>query len=269
MDHAKVRSLQRGLAVLSALDGTDGLSLHDLHRATGLPKPTLSRLLATLQAEGFVGQRIFDRLWRRTLRGRSRPNIEEKELLLDHSGPIMRHLGRAVGWPSDVAVYRAGAMEIIETTRGVTPLAIGGLTPGARVPVLSSGLGRAWLAWSNAADRERAILASNGPTAPRIAQRTSPGAVELIIAETRLAGYGRRSASFFGRAAQKRGDMGVAAPILGRNRVLGCINVVWSLSAMDEATFVRRHLQPLRAAAAEIGAAARTNELRPAWQTPR
>jgi IclR family mhp operon transcriptional activator len=51
MRHYKVKpiqSLERGLHVLAKLREMRAASLHDLHRATGIPKPTLTRILYTL-----------------------------------------------------------------------------------------------------------------------------------------------------------------------------------------------------------------------------
>lgn len=242
MDRAGVRSLQRGLIILDALGTADGMPLGQLHQLTGLPKPTLLRLLATLQAEGFVGQRLTDGAWRRTMRSRAVPGRADKELLLDHSGGPMRALCHAIGWPCDLAIYKGGAMEIIETTRRLSPFAIRDMPAGARIPMLTSGLGRAWLAW-------------NGPAEDMPAFAPQTAILADIIEETRRAGYGRRVASYFDPFVLKCGDMGVAVPIPVNGRVLGCLSVVWHRSAMDEASFVRRHLSPLSRAAKEIGMA--------------
>src|ERR1051326_1024284 len=63
MRHYKVKpiqSLERGLHVLAKLREMHAASLHDLHRATGIPKPTLTRILYTLYRQGLVWQRMAD-----------------------------------------------------------------------------------------------------------------------------------------------------------------------------------------------------------------
>ena len=54
--HYHSRALDRGLAILTCLAGSraGAESLADLHALTGLPKRTLLRLLAVLEARGFV-----------------------------------------------------------------------------------------------------------------------------------------------------------------------------------------------------------------------
>ncbi|MBN9009232.1 MAG: helix-turn-helix domain-containing protein, partial [Rhizobiales bacterium] len=49
-----IRSTSRGLAVLRAMNARMHSTLADLHRDTGLPKPTVFRILETLRDEGYV-----------------------------------------------------------------------------------------------------------------------------------------------------------------------------------------------------------------------
>src|SRR5256714_14216012 len=63
MRHYKVKpiqSLERGLHVLAKLREMRAASLHDLHLNTGIPKPTLTRILYTLYRQGMVWQRMAD-----------------------------------------------------------------------------------------------------------------------------------------------------------------------------------------------------------------
>src|SRR5436305_501954 len=63
MRHYKVKTIQaleRGIAVMAALREMRAASLHDLHLNTGIPKPTLTRILYTLYRQGLVWQRMAD-----------------------------------------------------------------------------------------------------------------------------------------------------------------------------------------------------------------
>ena len=55
-----IRALDRGLEVLAFLQAARAASLHDMHLATGLPKATLIRIVATLEQRGLIWQRIAD-----------------------------------------------------------------------------------------------------------------------------------------------------------------------------------------------------------------
>jgi IclR family transcriptional regulator, mhp operon transcriptional activator len=55
-----IRSLERGLQVLKALNATPISSLQDVYRLTQIPKPTLLRILHTLEQSGVVSRRLTD-----------------------------------------------------------------------------------------------------------------------------------------------------------------------------------------------------------------
>ena len=55
-----IRGLQRGLHVLEVLQSNPISSLHDIHLATNISKPSLLRILATLQQAGAVSRRLAD-----------------------------------------------------------------------------------------------------------------------------------------------------------------------------------------------------------------
>src|SRR5215212_11684604 len=55
-----IRALERGLQVIQALQGRPIASLHDIHLATHISKPSLLRILNTLVNSGFVSRRLAD-----------------------------------------------------------------------------------------------------------------------------------------------------------------------------------------------------------------
>lgn len=238
-----VRALSRGLAVLRTLEAGRPISLEALHAATGLAKPTLLRLLITLESEGYARRLMADGLWRCTSRSEA-STTGRRERLWTRAKPVLQALCRDVRWPSDLAICNEGRMEIIESSRALSPLGFGRLSVGLRVPMTTSGLGRAWLTWS--ARNDRAIIQE------KLGEYSTELEVNQAICETRRDGYGRRVRSLITRDSRRDGDMGIAVPIGADNELLGCISLVWRSSAMDERRFVRTHLQRLRAAAHEI-----------------
>jgi IclR family mhp operon transcriptional activator len=248
-----MRTLERGLMVLEALDRSDCLSLHDLHQSTSLPKSTLLRVLATLEKTGHARRRIADRGWRRTARRPALSASATQDRLIDIGGEVLDEMCGRLAWPSDLAVYHAGAMEILETTRRKSPYVMNRLAIGFRVPVLLSGLGRAWLAFCSDEEREAIIaeLIASDDASDRTAQ--DPVFVNALVAETRAKGYGIRADGYsVRRSTVEDKTSGIAVPIYLEGRIVACINLVWVLTAFDEAAFVRRYLPALRAAADSI-----------------
>ncbi|UPG73760.1 helix-turn-helix domain-containing protein [Roseomonas gilardii subsp. gilardii] len=246
-----VRALSRGLAVLRVLEAGPPLSLDALNRATGLAKPTLLRLLRTLEEEGFAHRRLADGLWRATTPTATAED-RHRARLLAAAAPVLRALCQDVRWPSDIGLFRQGGMEIVESSRLLSPFGFEAVPQGLRVPMATSGLGRAWLAWSTA--EARAAWQDQAPPPPWGA---SPEETARGIRETLEDGYGHRTSSHIRRGNPRRaGDMGIAVPIGTGPALLGCINIVWHSTAMDRPRFVRQHLPRLRDAAAELAALA-------------
>lgn len=248
-----MRTLERGLAVLDMLSDHDSLTLHALHDMTDLPKTTLLRVLATLEKTGHARRRIADRSWRRTARRPSSPASAIQDQLIDIGGEVLDEMCGKLAWPSDLAVYHNGAMEILETTRRKSPYVINRLAIGFRIPVLLSGLGRAWLAFCSDAEREAIIaeLIASDYAFDRTAQ--DPAFINALVAETRAKGYGIRADGYsVRRSAVEDKTSGIALPIYVQGRIVACINLVWVLTAFDEQAFVSRYLPELRAAAASI-----------------
>ena len=55
-----IRGLERGLRVMQTLQAHPISSLHDIHIATGISKPSLLRILHTLEQFGMVSRRLAD-----------------------------------------------------------------------------------------------------------------------------------------------------------------------------------------------------------------
>lgn len=100
-----VRALERGLQVFRALDNNDGCSLQQLHSRTGMAKPTLLRLLLTLEQQGFVWRAIGDGLYRRKVVLTESPHGSERlHALGEIAGPRIlkvcsaRRSGLQISW---------------------------------------------------------------------------------------------------------------------------------------------------------------------------
>lgn len=248
-----IRALARGLDVFKTLHQRRTASLQELYDDTGLAKPTLLRILKTLEEGGMARRSLGDGRYRISASVRFfGQSLSENDAIAEQAAPVLDRLCRDVLWPSDISVYKDGAMEIIENSRHQTPFLVNRDRIGFRVHMLMSAMGRIYLAFSPAAER-RAILA-------RLAQSDDPydraarrlPAVLSNLARDRARGYAVREAgygSWFGGRGQ--GDA-IAVPVLQGKRVLACLSLSWAVGATTQAQMVARHLGQLQAAAAEI-----------------
>ncbi len=257
-----IRVLQRAAELLRALEKRPGSSLAELHADTAIPKPTLLRLLATLETERMV--------WRAMADGRYRARVSlDRPVLVDHkqlqlaerAAAHLTLLRRRVVWPSDLTVRQGHVMKLIETSRRESSLALHRDAIGFRIDMLVSAVGRAYLAFCPEAERER-ILAHlrRHPARYPNASVLEGRAIERVLAQTRERGYGVRDLRFggLGWVSDEEDDRlaAIAVPVMSGTAVLACINIVWPRRFDTEAETARRYLALLQRTAVDIAAAA-------------
>lgn len=252
-----IRGLERGLHVLQFLQTNPIASLHELHVATGISKPSLLRILYTLEQSHLVSRRLGDGRYRvsanitRVAHSRAR-----HDRVAEAAAPVLDRLCQKISWPSDVLVPAGDCMEIAETSQAHTPFFLPTSGIGRRVNWLLSAVGRAYLAFCPARELEAILkrLVKSDHLADRLA-RDRKG-LDKALTETRQRGYGTRAAIFGGELyrdpPKDDGLAAIALPLLDRGRVHGSINIMWIKTAFSAEEFAARHLGDLRAAAAEI-----------------
>ncbi len=250
-----IRALARGLEVMRTLETAGPATLHDLARRTGLPKPTLLRVLLTLEQEGYIRRGIGDRLYHHTVRSVRLPEDGWKAVLAEVAAPVLDRLCNAVLWPSDLGIYEDGVIHVQETTRRLSPFLMNRDVLSADIHVLPSAMGRAVLAWSGEGRREAILrqLAVSGRPHDATAARDRP-AVEALLRETVAQGYACRQRGYYLTHRREAEVSAIARPILVKGEAIGAVNLTWVSSALSESQFVSRYLDRLSAAASEISA---------------
>jgi len=260
-----VRALARGLDVFKALHNHRSASLQDLHDETGLAKPTLLRILKTLEEGGVARRSSSDGRYRISASVRFfGQNLGIEDAIAEQAAPVLDQLCREVLWPSDIAVYKDGVMEILESSRHQTTFMVNRDRIGYRVHMLMSAMGRVYLAFSPAAER-RAILTRLGQSDDpydRPARRLSN--VLSDLAKDRARGYAVREAGYGSWIADRGQGDAIAVPVLQGKRVLASLSLSWAAGAMTQTQMAARHLDQLQAAAAEIAASIAVPERGPA-----
>ena len=143
-----IAALSRGLDVLQALQEMRAASLHDLHKVTGIPKSTLTRILFTLYGQGLVWQRLADGAFLPSHTLHQRTRLDDGDWLVEITSPVLEQLCEKVRWPSILSVPRLDYMEVLETN---SPRAYFDEVPARpinfRANMLRSASGRAYLAF--------------------------------------------------------------------------------------------------------------------------
>lgn len=249
-----IQALARGLEVLGALQEMRAASLNDLHKVTGIPKSTLTRILVTLHGQQLVWQRLADGAFLPSHTLQERMRLDDADWLVEIASPVLARLCEKVQWPSILSVPRLDYMEVLETnSRRAYFDEVPARPIKFRANLLRSASGRAYLAFCP--DQERnAVLA-------RLRERGVPGhelahdeaAVRRMVDATRQRGFSVRAPGFGGDYAKTRdeaddGRNSIAIPILVHGQVLGCVNLTWRLNVLTLQQVTDRHLAELRAA---------------------
>jgi len=205
MSEPTIRAVSRALAILRTMNRARRWTLHELHQETGLPKPTLFRMLQTLQADGFVVSDIARHnysLTRRVLE--LSQGYAEPSALVAAAAPITREVTRRIHWPLALGLLEGGYLVVAHSTMPYSPLAVRTSTLGHKLAWRSSAMATIYLAFQPA-DRQQALLETLTEywTLPQERQ-----AFEHDLQALKTAGYAVRQASQRGESAT------LAVPIL-------------------------------------------------------
>jgi IclR family mhp operon transcriptional activator len=240
-----IESVRRSFAVLEALSRRRSSTLSTLIDETGLPRPTVVRLLHTLIGLGYAtrlsrkqGYRLTDRVL-----GLSE-SIRYVDHLVDAAIPHMSRFTAEHGWPLYLATLSYGAITIRHSTAPESPRAFEGAELNAKRPMLISALGRAWLAFCTEEERRGILRDIGGLT------RRQEIALEAQLARVREEGVA------FTRLSRPTRLNGIAVPVMQvgarDSRVIASLTMRFPRSAISEAEAAKRFGRRLQALARAI-----------------
>ena len=242
-----VRSLRRGLEVLEAVNHYSGLRASKVARIIGIPRPTAYRLLETLEGMGFVVRGSSQDSWTPTLKTKSLSSgFRDEDWVAQIAVPQMMKLGRQILWPLDLVTFRNYRMLIRESTHNISPFSVDHGMVGRELPVLETAGGRAYLAFVSAPERQHILSALRSELGDEKVDYHQDGPLSFILKRTLDLGVGFRIKGLNNRT------MSISAPIMGQERPIGCLTVIWIASAMKFDEVIRTHKDALIAAAGAI-----------------
>jgi IclR family mhp operon transcriptional activator len=154
-----VRAVQRGLAVLRSVSESGPLTATDLVKQTGLPQPTVIRLLETLIDAGYIFREPGTMTYGVTAQTqRLSRGFNAHTRLAQLAEPLIEELRSKIGWPSNLAIIQRGTLVVAYTNRNANGMVIPGLM-GQTLPLLATGVGLVSLAHMPAETREVTLAA--------------------------------------------------------------------------------------------------------------
>ncbi len=243
----RIPPLLRAFALLEHIVHADGaVSLLELTELTGLPKPTVYRILNMLEGAGLLqrepeGRRVTagPRLTRFALDALLSESVRAPR----HA--ILKRLADDVGETVNLTMLDRGEVVYLDRVETAWPLRMT-LVPGSRVPLHCTASGKLLLAMLTPARRKRVIAEMQ---LERFTDNTIVDArrLEVELAAIRKAGVATDNEEYLA------GLVCVAAPVTAAGRIVACVAVHAPVARMslDQAL---AHLPALRVAAAALGA---------------
>ena len=236
-----VRSLERGLALLVAMNRRKLASVSDLAKDTSLPRPTVYRLLETLTDTGFVSRESATDRFRpaRGVRALSDGFIDD-EWVTNIATPMMAEFTRAYVWPVSLFTFEAGKMLVRDTTHRLSSLSIDYGMVGRRMGMLRTAGCLAYLAFCP--DNERRVILDllSQSEDPEDHEARETARLNRLFKTIRANGYATQERVINPRAAS------ISVPILVGRQVHGCVSLIYIASALTVTEVEKRLLPPLR-----------------------
>ncbi len=241
-DREGVRSLERGLRLLAAMNADPYASVTHWARQADIPRATAYRLLDTFVRLGFVAHQPMIKGYRLTKDVRRLSDGFIDEDWLTQVWPELLALGERLVWPVSLFTSEAGTMVIRQTTHDRSVMSIDYGMTGKRMPITETAAGRAYLAFCPTPERELILSLPNayiGGDGSAIEREI----LDKILAETRQRGFGSRVGGLMPKTAS------LSVPVVARKRVLCCLSVIWIASAMTMERAIDEFQAPMNEAA--------------------
>lgn len=249
-----VTAVLRALEVLRVVNRSGLASIKVIHHETGFDKATIVRMLETLIHAGYVSADPKASGYRATGRVKQlSAGYAKYDKMAEICAPILEPLREAVGWPSDFAVRDDDAMMVVRSSRQNGPFNFN-RNPGYRAPILLTSIGKVYLAFCCAAEREEILVRLKDTTA----KLPSRARIDRMLDQVRTVGFAVMEDAYSQRE-YKGAILAIAAPVRDANRIYGSINIMFLRQiGLDEV--VKRYLKSLQQAAEKISQALAEND---------
>jgi IclR family pca regulon transcriptional regulator len=243
-DSGYVQSLDRGLAVIRALNSAAAQTLSEVARETGLTRASARRFLLTLEKLGYVRQ--ADGRFSLTPLVLEFGNAYLSSLTLpDVAGPHLSHLVERVHESSSVSILEGHEVVYVARVPARRIMSVT-ISVGTRFPAHETSMGRVLLAGLPEAERA-ALLADT-----RFAPRTPRTITSAAVLASELERVGKQGYALVDQELEL-GLRSIAVPIRGpSHEVIAALNLSVPAAALTPADMRKRLLVPLQDTAAAI-----------------
>jgi IclR family mhp operon transcriptional activator len=239
-NNGSVRSVERAIELLQALNRRPLSTLHELHCETGLPKPSIVRLLRTLEGKGLATQSSSYGTYQLLGRVKSLSSgFHHEPLVIEVAEEIMIDFTKREGWPLALALFDLNAMVVRSSTIPYTSLSLLHSSLNIRLSMVGRAMGRAFLAHSSPSEQQILIEMLKHSEDPEDRPARDPVAMARIIDPIVERGYATRDPLIEPRSIT------VAVPVRDHGRVVATLGITWIAAAMTLQEGLDRYKQQL------------------------
>lgn len=228
-DSRYIRSLGRGLEILQIVSQHGPITLGEVAEISGLPYPTVARMLTTLHIEKYIDRQESTKRYSVTALVRSLAHgFQDEDELVEIARPLLVELTKKFHWPVLVATPLADQMVVRYSTHTLTSMTLHHYYPGFTFPIIDSAGGQAWLAFNSPEERQQRLeeIASQADDDMRhlieLAKR------DVKFSEIREAGFAVRERNTYTAPVGKNSV--IAAPIFCGEHPIGALSLVYFAS---------------------------------------
>jgi len=242
-----IRSVERAIEILQALNLRPLSTLHDLHCDTGLPKPSIVRMLRTLEGLGLAAQSASYGSYQLLGRVKSLASgFHHEPEIIEVAEDLMIDFTRKQGWPLSLALFDRDAMVVRACTIRFTTLSLEHAALNRRLSLTEHAMGRAYLAFSTPSEQAALRNIINANNEAIAAPNLDEVSLARLIARVQEDGYALRDPLTNPRSST------FAIPVFEHGRLVATLGFTWIAAAMTSRQAVETFLPALRDIAGEI-----------------
>jgi IclR family mhp operon transcriptional activator len=219
----------RAFGLLEALNRRAWSSIDQLHKDTGLPKPTIVRMLQTMINGGYAAKSPRQNGYRVTVKVQSLScGFHGDPLVVEAARPWAIALTRELRWPAGVAVLDGDGVSIRFSTIPDSPMSPFHATLNMRLSLFSNGLGLAYYAFCPEAERQM-LRAMIGDREDELLASREPDWLEGRVRRAQEQGFATRDPRM-----EPRNSGTIAVPIMRGDRVAATIGLTYFRKAVSK-----------------------------------
>lgn len=244
---SSIRAVSRAIDLLQALNRQPISTVDMLHGQTGIPKPTIVRLLRTLAAKGLVCHASKHGAYYLTSQVQSLSvGYHSVPKIVEAAAPLLDAMTSRVKWPLAIAVPENNAAIIRYSTVPHSPLALLHSSINMRLSLVTRALGRAVLAFCDEDEQDHILQALSVSTEPEDASAKNVSDIRRLLSDIRACGFAMRDPRV--RPVSNT----IAVPVYENGRVVASVGLTFISSALRPEQAVKDYLGQVKEIGDEI-----------------